>query len=669
MIQSMDSVWRYPLALTVGVGAGAYIGAMLATLYVMFVFGENLNAVDFLDPWLLRYSQARMSANPAVLQTAWLITAVPTILLGLTGMTSAWRGGLTRYDDAHFQTRRELRRNRMVAPLSRNGFLFGKLGKPKRSAPFVSATPDRFPHAMMIAPTGRGKGVGFVLPNLLHFDGSAVILDVKGENFEKTSLHRQKHLKNKVWYFSPFDYVMPDGEGAEDKSGKPYTRTHRFNPLARIAALPSQEQQYTAINTMADLFLIVESVNAQSFFQAGRSLFVASCLYAIERGKPTIGEALRIMSGGGSKKDAYREAAETTSNPTVAEIFLTMADETDKILDSYVSVIRGAGLELWLDPAVDRATGGSDFDFATFRSEAQSLYIVVQPEHLKTLAPLIRLLFADAIANLQRAAPKADEPYTVMFLLDEFDQLGKQPLVLNSIKTIRSYGGRFFIISQSIPGLDGIYGETDRRALQGGAGVQIYMTPQDDRTAEVLSGALGKRTIVGKTQSQAIVRSLSDTTNISRRSEERPLVSSSELLRFPLDKVLVLAEGQYPIMAHHIRSYEDRHFRAIDEARNGHALPYPALTVPPTGKPPKMRKEVAVAKPETVPIESNMSDAEQIDRIDTERAELSALKAGARQRQRRATGEKKRPLKRDAPTPEQQAIRAKIEAEMWFNSD
>ncbi len=49
------------------------------------------------------------------------------------------------------------------------------------------APPGRFPHAMMIAPTGRGKGVGFVIPNLLHFSGSAIILDVKGENFAKTS--------------------------------------------------------------------------------------------------------------------------------------------------------------------------------------------------------------------------------------------------------------------------------------------------------------------------------------------------------------------------------------------------------------------------------------------------------------------------------------------------
>jgi type IV secretion system protein VirD4 len=612
MLQSWDSKWRYPLALFVGLSAGTYIGAMIATIYVMFVFGDNLNSIDFLNPWFLRYSYDRIALNSAIEQTTWLITSVPAFLLAIVGLTSVHRGSLTDYDDAHFQTRAELRRNKMVVPLNQNGFIFGKLTKPKKKGRFISAMPDRFPHALMIAPTGRGKGIGFVLPNLLHFNGSAVILDVKGENFEKTSVHRQKALNNDVWYFSPYDYVMP--EDAARAGSKPFTRTHRFNPLARVAALPSQEQQYTAINTMADLFLIVESINAQSFFQAGRSLFVASCLYAIEKGNPTIGEALRIMSGGGSKKTSYLEAATQTSNPTVAEIFLAMADETDKILDSYVSVIRGAGLELWLDPAVDRATSASDFDFSTFRSQPQSLYIVVQPEHLKTLAPLIRLLFADAIASLQRAAPRDDEPHKVMFLMDEFDQLGKQPLVLNSIKTIRSYGGRFFIISQSVPGLDGIYGETDRRSLQGGAGVQIYMTPQDDRTAETLSGVLGKRTVVSKTRSHSAVRSINDSSNISRRAEERPLISSSEILRFPLDKVLVLAEGQYPILAHHIRYYEDHHFRAIDEARQGFALPYPPLVQPTASSPPKMPKHVA--------------DVQTTEKPKTESDILGALAAG-----------------------------------------
>jgi type IV secretion system protein VirD4 len=317
----------------------------------------------------------------------------------------------------------------------------------------------------------------------------------------------------------------------------------------------------------------VFATRPQSFFNAGKRLFIASCLYAIEQRRPTLGFAGEIMAGGGDKKKSYTAIAETTSIPIVSRTFLEMADVPEKTLGAYVSVIQGSGLELWNDPAVDRVTSASDFDFSTFRRDPQSLYIVVQPEHLKTLAPLVRLLFADAIASLQRREPGPDEPHAVMFLMDEFDQLGRQPLVLSSIKTIRSFGGRFFIISQTIPGLDDLYGETGRRSLQGGAGVQIYMTPQDDRTAEVLSNALGRSTITAVTESQSRVRALEDSANVSRRSEERPLISANEVLRFPLDEVLVLPEGQYPIRARHIRYYEDRHFGPIDRARKGKALP------------------------------------------------------------------------------------------------
>ena len=66
---------------------------------------------------------------------------------------------------------------------------------------------------------------------------------------------------------------------------------------------------------------------------------------------------------------------------------------------------------------------------------------------------------------------------------------------------------------------------------------------------------------------------MEDSANVSRRSEERPLISANEVLRFPLDEVLVLPEGQYPIRARHIRYYEDRHFGPIDRARKGKALP------------------------------------------------------------------------------------------------
>lgn len=558
MLSNLETRWRYPVALAAGLLIGLYVGGMLATIYVILAFRESLDTLDPLQPWFIRYAWADMAARPPLLQSALIITGSVTAALVLVGLAGVHRGRLNQYDDAHFQTKREMKRNKMVGRLENNGFIFAKLGSPKSDAPFIMAPPDRFPHAMMIAPTGRGKGVGFVIPNLLHFSGSALILDVKGENFAKTSIHRKHGLKSAIWYFSPFD---------EEKG------SHRFNPLARISALTSADSQFTALNTMADLFLIPEGESAQSFFNAGKRLFIASCLYAIEQGRPTLGYAAEIMAGGGNKVRSFTTIAETTQIPIVSRTFLEMSDVNEKTLGSYVSIIQGSGLGLWNDPAVDRVTSASDFDFGTFRREAQSLYVVVQPEHLKTLAPLVRLLFADAIASLQRKEPGPDEPHAVMFLMDEFDQLGRQPLVLSSIKTIRSFGGRFFIISQTIPGIDDIYGETGRRSLQGGAGVQIYMTPQDDRTADVLSNALGRVTVTAISESQSRVQGMKDSANVSRRSEERPLISANELLRFPLDQVLVLTEGQYPIRARHLRYYEDRHFALIDAARKGKKLP------------------------------------------------------------------------------------------------
>ncbi|WP_226561865.1 type IV secretory system conjugative DNA transfer family protein [Salipiger thiooxidans] len=629
MIQNLDTVWRYPLAVIGGLLAGGYIGAMLATIYGAIVFRESLNSLDPLEPWFLRWSWPALQANPDALTVIGLINGAVALGLVGVGVAGVYRGRLTNYDNAHFQSRRELRRNRMVAPISAEGFVFGKTTRPKTTGLYISATPNRFPHAMMVAPTGRGKGVGFVIPNLLHHTGSAIVLDVKGENFEKTSIHRQKGLGNKIWYFSPFDYVETDGG--------PSTRTHRFNPLARIAAMSSTDQQYTALNTLADQFLVVEGDQAKGFYQAGKRLFVAACLFAIEQSRPNLGFAKEIFGGGGKTEQTYRDYAEMTDIPIVATIFSEMAGMSQKITDSYRSVISGAGFELWDDPSVVRATTESDFDLTSFRREAQTLYITMQAEHLKTLAPLVRLLFAEAIASLQRAEPGPDEPHTVMFLMDEFDQLGRQPLVENSIKTIRSFGGRFFIITQSIAGLDNpsLYGEAGRRALMAGAGIKVFMTPQDDRTATVLSDMLGKQTVVSKTESQSRIRELDDSANISRRNEERPLISPGKLLQFPLDQVLVLPEGQYPIQAHHIRYYEDHHFAAIEAARHGHALPYPPLTARPKRKVASLA-QIAQAQ-ETVETWQTYSErfAEMRARAEAGRKSEGESGAGSRRRPKR----------------------------------
>lgn len=418
MIRHMGPM-KYPLAFGVTGAFGLLVGTFLATLFAMLAMGDNLLGFDLMQPWFLLYDHARLSFRPDVQQTVWLLTAGCAFMGAMLGITAVKDGPLTQYDDSHFQSPSELRRNKMVAELKDAGLIYGKTTGPKRDGKYISAPQDRFPHCMVVGPTGSGKNVSFVYPNLAQWAGSAIVLDVKGANFKETSALRQGFHKNAIFYFAPYDYVEDDSV-----EGGTAIRSHRFNPLARIAKLPTPEQQYSAINRMADQFLEVKSHSAQSFFQAGRSIFVSCCLYAIETGKPTLGEVLRIMSGqGGSKKKAFATIAAATTNRKVADNLSAAVDTEDKILDSYVSVIRGAGLGLWDDPALDRATSSHDFDFGSFRRKKQTLYIVTPSDELKTMAPLIRLLFADAIASLQASVPGKDEPHRVLMALDEFDQL------------------------------------------------------------------------------------------------------------------------------------------------------------------------------------------------------------------------------------------------------
>lgn len=117
MIQGLETRWRYLFATLGGLIAGTYIGAMIATIFVVVARKESVNSIDPLQPWFLRYSWAALQANEAILQTALAVTGGTAAVLTAIGVAGVYRGSLTQYDDAHFQSRAEIRKNRMTGGL------------------------------------------------------------------------------------------------------------------------------------------------------------------------------------------------------------------------------------------------------------------------------------------------------------------------------------------------------------------------------------------------------------------------------------------------------------------------------------------------------------------------------------------------------------------------
>lgn len=526
---------------------------VIGTGFLSFRYGFNGQYLDW--TWISTGYFALKNNDPQAFQIINLIWG-GFIILSLLFSAKVLTEGLTTFGRAHWQSRRELRANKFFKEPGR-GFVVGKIGSPESRGKFLCSA--SFPHCLLVAPTGAGKGISFVIPNLLLFQGSAVVLDVKGENFELTSRHRRS-MGDKIWRFAPLDWEKP---------------SHRYNPLDRINALPNADQRQMEIRLLAELFLQTEDDSAKGLLDGGIDLFVACGIFAIERGTPTLGEIYRLASAGGDKQKQYLSYADKVQSPAARLMFERLASTNDRTLTSYLSLLMTSGLSLWSNPAIDRATETSDFSFHDFRRTPQTAYFVAPPhDKIRAVAPLVRLFFSDLLSSLHSHLPGEEEPWPVMIMLDEFDMLGRMPSVTDSIKTLRAYGGHLAIVTQTIPALDKIYGEDTRLSLQGGAGVKIYLAPSEQRTKSELSAAVGKTTLRVTSKSKTIGKGPFAGVNISERSEDRDLLTEDEAGRLHEDTVIILANGQHPIKARRIKYFDDRVLKPIFLAQKGQ-LPAP----------------------------------------------------------------------------------------------
>ncbi|MFV0297206.1 MAG: type IV secretory system conjugative DNA transfer family protein [Hyphomicrobiaceae bacterium] len=564
---------------------GLMFGIIAGGLFLAISFGMNIAELNNYNPFLLlQYLPTPNRITTAPFMQSYLIVIGSVVAFILLASYILFFDRLSTYGDAHFQDKSELRRNGMLQPVGA-GLLFGKYcpppkhpkGKPitiskrkpirsPKNAPFISASYDQFPNAMLVAPTGAGKTVSYVIPVALTFPGSLVVLDVKGEIFEETARHRAKQ-GDTVYRFSPFDFER---------------ESHQYNPLHRISQITDLEHRFTELQKVASLFLQVEGASAQDFVDGGGELFVAAGMLAIQRGNSTFGEIYRIIYGSGTDEDIGTgaserlvKAAKETRYQQARQILSEYAGMETKIRDSYLSVLKSAGLRQLSNPSVERITRRKDIDFTTIRKKPQAIYLVVASDDLDPLSSLIRLFFTELMAFLRHNKPPKDEPWPVKIMLDEFDQLGHMPIFVDGLKQIRGHGGRVSIVTQSIPGLQTIYTESERQSLEAGAGVKIYITANEDVTASEIETSLGTRTGIHVSHSHARGALGFASGTVSKHSEDRPLLSAAQIRRLDDKKVIILPQRQQPILAQRIEYFNDPYLAPLWEAQKGTPLPYP----------------------------------------------------------------------------------------------
>ncbi|MDN5247538.1 MAG: type IV secretory system conjugative DNA transfer family protein [Wolbachia endosymbiont of Tyrophagus putrescentiae] len=418
---------------------------------------------------------------------------------------------------------------------SKKGLL---LGKDKRGY-FIA---DGYQHALLFAPTGSGKGVGFVIPNLLFWSDSTIVHDIKLENYEITSGWRARQGQ-KVFVWNP---AQPDGV------------SHCYNPLQWISSKPGQ--MVDDVQKIANLIM-----PEQDFWQnEARSLFVGVVLYLIAAPEKikSFGEVVRTMR---SDDVVYNLAVVLdtmgkTLHPVAYMNIAAFLQKADKERSGVVSTMNSS-LELWANPLIDTATATSDFNIMNFKRERVTVYVGLTPDNLTRLRPLMQVFYQQATEFLCRTLPSDDEPYGVLFLMDEFPTLGKMEQFQTGIAYFRGYKVRLFLIVQDTEQLKGIYEEAGMNSFLSNSTYRITFAANNIETANLISQLIGNKTVEQSSLNRPKFLDLNPASRSLHLSEaQRALLLPQEVIMLPRDEQIILIESTYPIKSRKILYYNDSTF-------------------------------------------------------------------------------------------------------------
>jgi type IV secretion system protein VirD4 len=452
------------------------------------------------------------------------------------GVVAFLRRPRALHGDARFARETEIRREGMR---DSDGIVLGR----KRGRYLIFGGNE---HVLLEAPTRSGKGVGIVIPNLLTWAGSVVVLDIKRENWDATAGFRRAHGQ-KVFLFNPM---------ARDRA------TARYNPLGHIDRR-AHDDVVTELQKIATMLFPVPD-RADPFWTQGAItgfVGVGALVAAMDAVPFTLGEIYRQVTQRGTQEYLRKQVDDLERHMAPGGVraihdFIGGAENTVSGLKQTIT----SRLNLWLDSHVDAATSASDFDLRTIRDERMSIYLGVSPDELERVAPLYNLFFQQLIDLNTRDLPDAGRHgIGVLVLLDEFARLGRANVIANGFSFVAGYGFRLLPVIQSRSQLRAVYGNDVADEIVANCGVEVAFTPKELKVANELSERIGFVGQTATTKSRTIHGMLANR-SMSESDQRRALMLPQELMQLPRDRMLILRGGMPPVMATKIRYFASRLF-------------------------------------------------------------------------------------------------------------
>lgn len=362
----------------------------------------------------------------------------------------------------------------------------------------IAVAPNR--HFLSVAPTRSGKGVSLIIPTLLYYAGSTIVVDPKGENAWITAECRHRDLKQDIFILDPWGEV---NRRYAKKADKPDEVVSKFNPLADLN--PKDENYADDVIYIADALIINQGKEAH-WDDSARELVAGLIAYFVER---------KIVE----------KNAEKATLPAVRTLltkpFNELADIANKVKDpKWVTKVQQLGFEslatrklsrfgaenreiasiiscaltqtAFLDSATLAANlSESDFSFSDLVNQKATIYLVLPIDKLQTYGRWLRLMVSLGIRTVARHTETLDNP--VLFILDEFGTIGRLSAVAQAYGLMAGLQMCIWAFAQNLIQLKKDYPDEWETFISNSEYVSFFNV-MDDFTADYVSKLLGTTT-------------------------------------------------------------------------------------------------------------------------------------------------------------------------------
>jgi len=443
----------------------------------------------------------------------------------------------TAYGTSQWATRRKLKQEGL---LDGTGIVLGRI-----SGKLLRQQSDK--HLLTLAPNRAGKGVSSIIPNLLTWPGSVLVIDPKGENAVVTARARRA-MGQSVYVLDPWGIT---GQARA-----------RFNPL--LALKPQSPDIAEDATLLADGLIMPTRKGEEEFWNNEAKALISGLLMHIATtempGERHLSNLRAILTAGEEAFDGILDdmAENKSAYGLVARTARRMRQKTDKERSGVMSTAQ-AQTHFLDSPRMTEVLSASSFDLCDLKSGNMTIYLVLPADRLATHGRWLRLVVGLCLAALTRNRQVPSIP--VLFMLDEFAALGRLQAVETAMGLLAGYGVLLWPILQDLSQLQDLYPNRWKSFLANAGAVQAFGV-NDLGTAEYISGMLGQRTVMVRQHSRS-GKAEYDHGAENYSATSRALLMPQEIMRLPRGKELLLLQGKEPVMADRVRYFADMEFSGL----------------------------------------------------------------------------------------------------------